>query len=367
LIEFNRQREKTPGQIVNEFEEILEIEKERGKQRMAEGGSKSEQGSSNLKNHDSWDNAAKTVGVSEGTLSKGKKVKDKATSDNEPKEVREAAQDAWNDLQSGDESFHGAYQNVKDAENKVKKERKKEKITDTVEQNESENTVSFDVRQGQWWALPRDMGEPHLIYCGDSASDTFISEVESSDVSFAFADPPYNADAAEWDKDFEWKHDYLSDIADVVAVTPGIESIKSFMCLTSMPYEWSVTAWIDNGMTRGALGFGNWIYIALFTNQESIHQQSQDIARVSVRTSESDETDHKGRKPTELMEWFTERFADGGVVIDPFLGSGTTLLTTHELSTSRVIGAEIKPEFCEQILERYTDLTDTQPEVIDEN
>ena len=30
LIEFNRQREKTPGQIVNEFEEMLEIEREKG-------------------------------------------------------------------------------------------------------------------------------------------------------------------------------------------------------------------------------------------------------------------------------------------------------------------------------------------------
>jgi len=33
LIEFNRQREKTPGQIVNEFEEMLEIEKKKAKER----------------------------------------------------------------------------------------------------------------------------------------------------------------------------------------------------------------------------------------------------------------------------------------------------------------------------------------------
>lgn len=37
LIEFNRQREKTPGQIVNEFEEILEIEKRRAEDRQSHG------------------------------------------------------------------------------------------------------------------------------------------------------------------------------------------------------------------------------------------------------------------------------------------------------------------------------------------
>ena len=36
LIEFNRQREKTSGQLVNEFEEMLEIEEQRAKRRKGE-------------------------------------------------------------------------------------------------------------------------------------------------------------------------------------------------------------------------------------------------------------------------------------------------------------------------------------------
>jgi len=148
-------------------------------------------------------------------------------------------------------------------------------------------------------------------------------------------------------------------------VTPGIESIKPFMGLTTMPYEWSVSVWIDNGMTRGALGFGNWIYVALFTQMDSLHRESQDVARVSVRTSESDETDHKGRKPSEMMEWFFERFVtDGGVIVDPFLGSGTTALTAAEFTESRVIGGEIKPEFCSEILRRWQEHSGNAPEVV---
>jgi hypothetical protein len=33
VIEFNRRREKTPGQLVNEFEEMLEIERQRAEER----------------------------------------------------------------------------------------------------------------------------------------------------------------------------------------------------------------------------------------------------------------------------------------------------------------------------------------------
>jgi len=48
LIEFNRQREKTPGQIVNEFEEMLEIERQRAKEREKKGGEVGGKGSGNV-------------------------------------------------------------------------------------------------------------------------------------------------------------------------------------------------------------------------------------------------------------------------------------------------------------------------------
>ena len=368
LIEFNRQREKTPGQIVNEFEEMLEVKRAKGKDRMSDGGSGGVEGSQDVGNHDSWEEAADQFDVSDETLRRGKTVKDKAEADDEPEEVREAAREAWNGLQSGDDgvSFTSAYEQVKEVEEKVESEQNHNDIAESTPASgdEEEAPVAYDVERGDWWELPRESGDPHLLFCGDTATAEFVERVEEATVEFAFADPPYNADAAEWDSGFEWEHDYLNDAADVVAVTPGIESIKDFMCLTQMSYEWSVTAWIDNGMTRGALGFGNWIYVALFTEEESIHCESQDIARVSVRTSESDETDHKGRKPSELMEWLLERFVSGGTIVDPFLGSGTTLLTAEKFTESRVIGGELSPEFCEQILRRWEEMGGVEPEMV---
>jgi len=131
LIEFNRQREKTPGQIVNEFEEMLAIEKKRAKDRQGERTDLENDGEplgkvSEMSDDpkEARDKAAEKVNadVSGRTLEKGKKVKDKAESDDEPEQVKEAAQDAWDGLQSGDESFSGAYNKVRQAERDIETE-----------------------------------------------------------------------------------------------------------------------------------------------------------------------------------------------------------------------------------------------------
>jgi hypothetical protein len=200
------------------------------------------------------------------------------------------------------------------------------------------------VQLGQWWQL----GD-HLLYCGDSASSAFTSRASGA---FAFADPPYNAGKADWDNDFRWRHDYLADVAALVAVTPGISAIPDFLRATEMPYRWSMAAWITNGMTRGALGFGNWIYLALFAETASINREMQDHMRISVSNA-APSTRHESRKPAELLVNLIEAFTEpGDTVIDPFLGSGTTLFAAEQ-SGRRCIGAEIEPEFCSEIITRY--------------
>jgi len=61
---------------------------------------------------------------------------------------------------------------------------------------------------------------------------------------FAFADPPYNAGVDKWDNDFTWGQDYLQDIADVVAVTPGGWNSYNFYHTTQMIYQWEMACWI---------------------------------------------------------------------------------------------------------------------------
>ena len=228
-------------------------------------------------------------------------------------------------------------------EAKAAKKRELEEAAARAEQEAAEATPLV-IEPGSW----TDVG-PHRLYCGDSSDPDFIKATAGA--AFAFADPPYNADAATWDTGFEWNHDYLIDVAPIVAVTPGISAIPEFMRRTDMPYAWSMAAHVSNGMTRGAVGFGNWIYVALFSNG-SVHRNAQDHHTVTVGTHPGAE-DHKGRKPPKLLAWLIDLYTDpGDLVIDPFSGSGTTLFVAEELGR-RCITAEIDPDYCANIVSAY--------------
>jgi hypothetical protein len=70
---------------------------------------------------------------------------------------------------------------------------------------------------------------------------------------------------------------------------------------------------------------------------------------------------HPTQKPIALAKWAFETYGESGdVIIDPFLGSGITVLAAEELGDRRVIGFELEPVYISVVLERWATLT-TQP------
>jgi site-specific DNA-methyltransferase (adenine-specific) len=59
--------------------------------------------------------------------------------------------------------------------------------------------------------------------------------------------------------------------------------------------------------------------------------------------------DHSAAFPEELPEWFIKLFTKSGdVVLDPFMGSGTTILVANKMNR-RAIGIDIISEYCEMV------------------
>ena len=59
---------------------------------------------------------------------------------------------------------------------------------------------------------------------------------------------------------------------------------------------------------------------------------------------------HPAQKPVGLMKWCL-KWHDGDVVLDPFMGSGTTLVACKELGR-KAIGIELEEKYCEIAVKR---------------
>lgn len=98
---------------------------------------------------------------------------------------------------------------------------------------------------------------------------------------------------------------------------------------------------------RNGSGFGknvsNWL------NKETVYPTN-----VLHLATECNNKNHSAAFPKELPEWFIKLFTkEGDTVLDPFAGSGTTLVVAQEMNRS-AIGIEIVPEYCDVIENQIT-------------
>lgn len=83
-----------------------------------------------------------------------------------------------------------------------------------------------------------------------------------------------------------------------------------------------------------------------------------------VQEGEREKRVHPTQKPISLFEKIiSELFKDEGIIIDFYLGSGTTLLACERLQR-RCFGCELSPEYGAVIIQRWVDLTNGIPNLL---
>jgi site-specific DNA-methyltransferase (adenine-specific)/site-specific DNA-methyltransferase (cytosine-N4-specific) len=96
---------------------------------------------------------------------------------------------------------------------------------------------------------------------------------------------------------------------------------------------------------KNGSGFGknvsNWL------NRDKVYPTN-----VVYLATECSNKNHSAAFPEELPEWFIKLFTkEGDAILDPFVGSGTTLFAAHKLRRNS-IGIEILPDFYETVKSR---------------
>ena len=74
---------------------------------------------------------------------------------------------------------------------------------------------------------------------------------------------------------------------------------------------------------------------------------------------------HPTQKPLEVIEWILEKhIKQGENIVDPYLGSGTTLIACERLGR-KCRAVEISPAYCAVAIQRWVDVTGKEPVLLD--
>lgn len=192
------------------------------------------------------------------------------------------------------------------------------------------------------------------IYHGDCRE--ILPSLPHADL--VFADPP-------WGKGFAYESfedtqenarelmrstfPMLRSAGDVLAITPGVSNAWAL----PEPPSWSLCWAYPKGNGRGPWGFTCWEPVMLWGADPYLRTGKGSRPDTLVRMHfEPNQTGHPCPKPLEVMRWILARCAlPGSSVIDPFMGSGTTLRAAADLGM-RAIGVELEERYCETAARR---------------
>jgi site-specific DNA-methyltransferase (adenine-specific) len=190
------------------------------------------------------------------------------------------------------------------------------------------------------------------IYHGDCRE--VLPTLPDASVDLVLTDPPYGIGKAEWDFDI-WP--LLTDAANECArilKDSGIcfwfgaisELPRLIEATSAIPYRWTFIWYAPNNMQHGNIGFAKYTP-ALVLARGKAWRDMQDLRSVPIPCRSIDKMLHPTVKPLALIHYLAEKGCkEGETILDPFMGSGTTLRAAKDLGR-KAIGIEIEERYCE--------------------
>ena len=224
---------------------------------------------------------------------------------------------------------------------------------------------------GDIWHLGR-----HIVVCGDSTqAETYAALMDGVKANLVLTDPPYNVNVEETagkiqndnmpDEDFYkfllaafgCMNENLADDGSIYvfhADTQGLNFRRAFQ--DAGFYLSGCCIWKKNALVLGRSPYQWQHEPCLFGwKQKGRHEWYSDRKQTTIWEYDRPKAskDHPTTKPVQLMAYpIRNSSMTNGIVLDPFLGSGSTMIACEE--TERVCrGIELDPKFVDVEVERW--------------
>ena len=228
-------------------------------------------------------------------------------------------------------------------------------------------------KAGDLWHLGR-----HIVFCGDSTDPASYEKLmDGVKANVIVTDPPYNVNVEETagkilndnmaEEDFykfllaayTCMHDNLADDGSIYvfhADTEGLNFRRAFV--DAGFYLSGCCIWKKNALVLGRSPYQWQHEPCLFGwKKGGRHEWYSDRKQTTIWEYDRPKAskDHPTMKPVQLMAYpIRNSSMTNGIVLDPFLGSGSTLIACEQ--TDRICrGIELDPKFVDVIVKRYVE------------
>ena len=218
-------------------------------------------------------------------------------------------------------------------------------------------------KTGDVWTLGR-----HRVVCGDCRDAGAWPDIDDA---VCLTDPPYGLGRvkASGKNDYDQHVDSRQNLEALAAAwlpiarsrcatvvfSPGITNLWIYP-----EADWVLSWFYGGGQLLSSWGFNCWQPFIAYGRDPSLatgHGGRPDAVNMNTPANAA-EIDHPCPKPLALWGWFMKRlsFATHDVFVDPFIGSGTTLIAAEQLDRT-CYGVEISPAYCDVVCQRWEALT----------
>ena len=212
-----------------------------------------------------------------------------------------------------------------------------------------------------------EIGE-HRLLCGDSTcSDTVAKLMNGNKADMVFTDPPYGISHSG--KGITANGVKGNDFGEILNDNDVSVAVDNFNLISSEFPEATLIYWGANYYPQCLPnGFG-WLFWDKETQGNTFSGGEIAFVNKGVRfdifrhrwagfckASEMGEKRvHPTQKPIELVKFCFENYNAGNLILDCFLGSGSTMVASHQLKR-KCYGMELDPKYCQVIIDRMSKL-----------